>query len=246
MRANPSPGGAPLLGGRALGCVLPLAPPLDLQQQPQQRLPLGLRQALEALREHLSSVADLAAGYLRLLHDRHLSDVLVVGSSLGGWIGAELAAADTEGLISGLILLNAVGIEVAGEPVQDFFALDARGVAEHAFHDSERFYVDPATVPAGRLAAVQADMAALRVFSGGPAMSDPALRPRLAAVDVPTLVLWGESDRIATPAYGEEYAASFGNARFAVVAEAGHLPHLEQPARTFALIDAFAAQTARR
>ncbi|MFI1508687.1 alpha/beta fold hydrolase [Streptomyces sp. NPDC020597] len=80
----------------------------------------------------------------------------------------------------------------------------------------------------------------------GPGMSDPALRPRLAAVEVPTLVLWGESDRIATPAYGKEYAASFGNARFETIAEAGHLPHLEQPARTFALLDAFAAQTGGR
>ncbi|MET7656607.1 alpha/beta fold hydrolase [Streptomyces sp. NPDC005486] len=195
--------------------------------------------------DRFTSVADLAAAYLRLLRDRHLSDVLVVGSSLGGWIGAELAAADTEGRISGVALLNSVGIEVDGEPIRDFFALDARGVAEYAFHDSERFYVDPATFPAERLAVIQANMAALRVFSGGPAMNDPSLRTRLAAVTVPALVLWGESDRIATPAYGEEYAASFGNARFAVVAEAGHLPHLEQPAQTFALLDAFATETGR-
>ncbi|MDR6975903.1 pimeloyl-ACP methyl ester carboxylesterase [Streptomyces sp. 3330] len=195
--------------------------------------------------DDLTRVADLAAVYLRLLRDRGLSDVLVVGSSLGGWIAAELATADTEGLISGLVLMNAVGIEVDGAPVRDFFSLDARGVAEYAYHDAERFYVDPATVPAERLAALRANMAALRVFSGGPAMSDPALRPRLAAVTVPTLVLWGESDRIATPAYGKEYAASFGNARFDVVPEAGHLPHLEQPARTFSLLDGFAAETGR-
>ncbi|MEU1184593.1 alpha/beta fold hydrolase [Streptomyces sp. NPDC005820] len=193
----------------------------------------------------LTRVADLAAAYLRLLRDRRLTDVLVIGSSLGGWIGAELATADTEGLISGVVLMNAVGIEVDGEPVRDFFALDARGVAEYAYHDPERFYVDPATMPAERLAAVQANRATLRVYSGGPAMNDPALRPRLAAVTVPTLVVWGESDRIAPPSYGKEYAASFGNARFEVVAEAGHLPHLEQPARTFALLDAFAAETAR-
>ncbi|MGI5144595.1 MULTISPECIES: hypothetical protein [unclassified Streptomyces] len=37
-----------------------------------------------------------------------------------------------------------------------------------------------------------------------------------------------------------------GNACFEAVAEAGHLPHLEQPARTFALLDAFAAETGRR
>lgn len=191
-------------------------------------------------------MADLAAAYLRLLRERHLSDVLVVGSSLGGWIAAELATADTQGLISGVVLVNAVGIEVDGEPIRDFFTLDARGVAEYAYHDSERFYVDPATVPAERLAVFQGNMAALRVFSGGPAMSDPTLRPRLAAVTTPTLVLWGESDRIATPAYGKEYAASFGNARFEVVPEAGHLPHLEQPARTFSLLDGFAAETGRR
>lgn len=189
-------------------------------------------------------MADLAAAYLRLLRERHLSDVLVIGSSLGGWIAAELATADTQGLISGVVLMNSVGIEVEGEPIRDFFSLDARGVAEYAYHDSERFYVDPATVPAERLAVFQGNMAALRVFSGGPAMSDPTLRPRLAAVTTPTLVLWGESDRIATPAYGKEYAASFGNARFEVVPEAGHLPHLEQPARTFSLLDGFAAQTA--
>ncbi|MGW0869681.1 alpha/beta fold hydrolase [Streptomyces sp. NPDC002740] len=196
--------------------------------------------------DDLTAVADLAAAYLRLLRDRDLSDVLVVGSSLGGWIAAELAAADTQGLVSGIVLMDSVGIEVDGEPVRDFFALDPRGVAEYAYHDSDRFYVDPATVPAERLAALRGNMAALRVFSGGPAMSDPTLRPRLAAVTVPALVLWGESDRIVTPAYGKEYAASFANARFEVVAEAGHLPHLEQPARTFALLDGFAAETGRR
>ncbi|KUO08981.1 alpha/beta fold hydrolase [Streptomyces sp. DSM 15324] len=194
----------------------------------------------------LTRVADLAAAYLRLLRERHLSDVLVIGSSLGGWIAAELAAADTEGLISAVALLNAVGIEVDDEPIRDFFALDARGIAEYAYHDPERFHVDPATLPAERLAAMRANSATLRVYSGGPAMNDPALRPRLAAVTVPTLVVWGESDRIATPAYGREYAASFANARMEVVAEAGHLPHLEQPERTFALLDAFAARTTRR
>ncbi|MFJ4809270.1 alpha/beta fold hydrolase [Streptomyces longwoodensis] len=194
--------------------------------------------------DHFLRVADLAAAYLDLLHERDLSDVLVVGSSLGGWIAAEMATMDTGSRISGVALVDAVGIEVADAPAQDFFALDARGVAEHAYHEPEHFYRDPATVPAEQRAVVQGNMASLRLYSGGPAMSDPTLRARLAAVAVPALVLWGESDRIVTPAYGRAYAASFRQARFELVAEAGHLPHLEQPERTFALLDEFAARSA--
>lgn len=76
---------------------------------------------------HFLRVADLAAAYLDLLRERDLSDVLVIGSSLGGWIAAEMATADTGSRISGIALVDAVGIDVDEAPAQDFFALDARG-----------------------------------------------------------------------------------------------------------------------
>ena len=56
-------------------------------------------------------------------------------------------------------------------------------------------------------------------------------------MSIPTLLLWGESDRIFTPAYGLAYSAEFPNAAFELIAEAGHLPQLEQPVATFAAID---------
>ena len=68
-------------------------------------------------------------------------------------------------------------------------------------------------------------------------MRDPGLRDRLRDVQVPVLVIWGDSDGIFTPGYGRAYAASFPDATFALVADAGHLPQLEQPAATMALID---------
>ena len=76
----------------------------------------------------LSAIGDLAAAYLRLLRDEGRRDVLVVGSSIGGWIAAEMAARDDSGLISGLVLIDSVGVLVEGQPIRDFFALDARGV----------------------------------------------------------------------------------------------------------------------
>jgi pimeloyl-ACP methyl ester carboxylesterase len=191
----------------------------------------------------IESIPDIAGLYLDLLGERELTDVLIVGSSLGGSIGAEMAVRDRGERISELVLIDAVGIDVPGEPMTDFFALDARGVAEHSFHDSERFYVDPATIPPEQAATMQATIATMRAVAGDPYMHDPELQPKLAAVTVPTLMLWGDSDRIATPAYGEAYAHSFGNASFEVVEDAGHLPQIEQPAATFAAIDAFVEES---
>jgi pimeloyl-ACP methyl ester carboxylesterase len=184
-----------------------------------------------------SGIDDVALAYLDYLDDNDLRDVLVVGSSLGGWIGAEMAVRDGAGRISGLILLDAVGVEVDGQPIRDFFALDARGVADYSFHDADRFYVDPATVPEEQAARQRANMATMRIVAGEPYMHDPTLLGRLRQVEIPVLVIWGDSDRIVTPAYGAAYAAAFGQARLEIIRDAGHLPQIEQPAATFALID---------
>ena len=189
--------------------------------------------------DRLATIGDLAALYLDFLTERDLQDVLVIGSSVGGWLACELALRDTGGRIGGLVLIDAVGIALESEPIRDFFALDARGVAEYAYHDAQRFYTDPAGVPAEQMARQRANMNTMRVLAGEPYMHDPGLLARLAGVRVPVLVLWGESDRIVTPAYGAAYAAAFPNAQFRIVKRAGHLPQIEQPAATFALIDGF-------
>ncbi|MEU9044321.1 MULTISPECIES: alpha/beta hydrolase [unclassified Kitasatospora] len=194
----------------------------------------------------LTGIDDLALAYLHHLHDHHLEDVLVVGSSLGGWIAAEMAVRDSAGVITGLVLIDAVGVDVEAEPITDVFALDARGLAELSWHDPDRYHVEPADVPPGELARRQANLATMRTLAGDPYMHDPKLLRRLGRVRVPTLLLWGESDRIVTPAYGAAYAAAFGDARLELVPRAGHLPQLEQPEATSALIEAHLHRTTTR
>ncbi|MFI2184418.1 alpha/beta fold hydrolase [Streptomyces sioyaensis] len=194
----------------------------------------------------LTGIDDLALAYLHYLHDRRLDDVLLIGSSLGGWTAAEMAARDTAGIITGLVLIDAVGVHVESEPITDFFALDARGVAEHSWHDPDRYYLDPADGPADELARRQANMATMRSLAGDPYMHDPKLLRRLGRVHLPALLLWGESDRIVSPAYGAAYAGAFGNGRLELVPKAGHLPQIEQPHATFDLIDDHLRQTSAR
>ena len=58
-------------------------------------------------------------------------------------------------------------------------------------------------------------------------MSDPTLAGRLAHLELATLVLWGDSDRIADPDYGRAFAAAMPLARFQLLADTGHLPQIE-------------------
>lgn len=60
-------------------------------------------------------------------------------------------------------------------------------------------------------------------------MNDPTLAERIRGLKIPTLVLWGDSDRIASPDYGRAYANSILMARFRVLTDVGHLPQVEKP-----------------
>ena len=52
---------------------------------------------------------------------------------------------------------------------------------------------------------VRPNRAALRTY-GGTTMDDPTLLQRLPAISTPTLVVWGEADRIIPPGHGDAYA----------------------------------------
>ena len=67
-------------------------------------------------------------------------------------------------------------------------------------------------------------------------MHNPKLKHRLHRVNVPTLFLRGASDGIVSAEYLARYAALIPHARTETIAEAGHLPHVEQPTATAAKV----------
>lgn len=176
----------------------------------------------------LTTIRQLAQVYAALLEELDLRQVTVVGNSIGGWIAAELALTGSP-RIADLVLVDAVGIEVSGHPVVDFFSLTFPQVLELSYHDPDAFRVDPAALPAGAQAAMAANRATLAAYAGEPSMTDLGLRARLAGITVPALVIWGASDRIVDPGYGRAYAVAIPGARFELISNSGHLPQLETP-----------------
>ena len=195
------------------------------------------------LPESIAGVPDLAAAYLDLLAREGLEDTVLVGSSLGGWLAAEIAArAGGDGRVGAAVLIDHGGIEVPEEPLTDFFELDPAGVAAAAFHDPGAVLRRPRDAAAGSAGGPGGER---RLPAGPRRRSLYARSPRcpsaLGDITATRLVIWGDDDGIASPGYGRAYAASIPGARFEPVADAGHLPQIEQPAATFELIDAFLA-----
>jgi pimeloyl-ACP methyl ester carboxylesterase len=178
--------------------------------------------------DELASVAGLAALYASMLDALGLEDVTVIGNSVGGWIAAEMALVGSP-RISGVVLLDAVGIKVEGHSVADVSGLSVPEIQALSFHDPTPFRVDPTNIPDAQKSIMAANGAALATYSGSPAMADPTLLGRLGNIAIPTLVLWGESDRIVEPAYGQAYASAIHWARFEVLPATGHMPQMETP-----------------
>ncbi|WP_369247957.1 alpha/beta fold hydrolase [Streptomyces sp. R41] len=187
----------------------------------------------------LTDVATLAQAYVQLLDELGLTDVTVLGNSIGGWIAAEIALLGSD-RISGVVLVNAAGIKVPGHPIADTFSLTPAELSRLAFHDPAKFAVDPTTLPEAARAVMAANRAALEVYSGPYVMEDPTLRERLAKVTHPALVAWGESDEVCDAEYGRAYAAAIPEARFELLPDTGHMPQIETPEQLLTVVWDFA------
>ena len=64
----------------------------------------------------------------------------------------------------------------------------------------------------------------LCLYGWKPHMFNPQLAWWLRRIAVPTLVLWGASDRIVTPEYGQSYAQRIPGAEFRIIEAAGAPP----------------------
>jgi pimeloyl-ACP methyl ester carboxylesterase len=192
--------------------------------------------------ESLDDVAKLADECSKYLDERDLKDVTVVGSSIGGWVAAELALRDEAQRLSGVVIINGLGVDIPGQPITNVTGFTPPELAKVAYYDPAKFLASLPPPSPERLAVIKANQAATALFAGKTYGYDPTLLGRLKGIHAPTLVVWGDSDKIVTVDYGRAYAGAIPRASFEVIHDAGHLPWLEQPVQTFAALDSFVAR----
>jgi pimeloyl-ACP methyl ester carboxylesterase len=193
----------------------------------------------------VDTVDDLAYLYLDLLAAQNQRGVTVIGSSLGGWIAAEMAVRSTE-RIGALVLVAPLGIKVGDREtrdIPDIFALHPDEVTRLQYRDPARFTVDHSKRSDDELTVIARNREATALYAWEPYFHNPKLPQRLHRVTVPTLFVWGAEDRfVGAEYYGGAYRAAIPGARLELVARAGHFPHLEQPEAVVERIRGFARE----
>lgn len=176
---------------------------------------------------------------------------IVVGHSFGGLLAARLALARPD-LVRGLVLACAAGVSTSSRATQRYIAVTTRVRPARLVRPLARRYGGRRRIRRALLEpwfvsdalALEADaMPALfrdvhrhaDVARAGRAMTRDDLRPDLAAIACPTLVLWGARDLQLPLTDGVELARRIG-APFRVVPDCGHLLPVERPGAVVAAI----------
>ena len=180
--------------------------------------------------EHFDNLQDLIFLYLDLIDSLDLTQAILMGFSMGGWLAAEIAVMDTRRFAK-LVLVDSVGIKPGGpfdRDIADVFALSPADLIRIIWHDPSKA-PDPAAMTDEELQIIAANRVALGLYTWEPYMHNPKLPYRLHRIDIPTLLIWGESDGMVAPSYGEAFRGMIPGAKLVVIPEAGHSPQAEQP-----------------
>ncbi len=186
-------------------------------------------------------VDDISYLYLEVLDKLKLSELRVIGCSLGGWIAAEMATKD-DGRFGKLVLAAPYGIKPGGpmdRDIADIWTLPPREVAARKWFDPAKGKRDFNGMGDDALAIVARNVESFARFCWQPYMHNPQLQHRLRRIGVPTLLVWGANDGIVTPDYGHAYCGMIPGATLTVIDEAGHLPQIEQPDAFMAALAGF-------
>ncbi|HUK08823.1 MAG TPA: alpha/beta fold hydrolase [Stellaceae bacterium] len=179
----------------------------------------------------LDSHLDWVLAVRHLLEAAELSGEDLAGSSVGASFALEMAAIWPK-TVRRLALVAPFGLFDEREPATDPWAQrpDEVGALLCADPENWRRLKEPppgANSPEWSIEQTRANEAAARAFWP---LGDSGIAKRLPYVTTPTLLLWGERDRILPLSYGRRFAAGIGSAaELRVIAGAGHLAELDQP-----------------
>lgn len=175
---------------------------------------------------------DLTLVYEEALRTLGVDRPILVGSSFGGLLAAELAA-NFPDRFSRLVLLAPLGLWRDDFPIKNLTLASSEDAQKLPYFNPEAEEVTQHLALPIDTDAARVERAA-RIWATGCASTfiwpipDKGLRKRLHRIASPTLIMWGADDLIASHEYAKEFADNIRGSTVVIVQGAGHYLHVEQ------------------
>ena len=184
---------------------------------------------------------DYASAVLAAMDALCIGRAHICGLSLGGVIAIAMHAAAPERCAS-LIIADSFAVHPEGQVIYDRSVAASQAMTMRELAEARTGVLMGAAATPDMQAEVIETMAAIdpdayRLGAAAVWLADQ--RDRASAIDVPTLILVGEEDRITPRALSEELQAMISGSKLVTIDAAGHLANLEQPDAFNSAIESF-------
>jgi pimeloyl-ACP methyl ester carboxylesterase len=204
------------------------------------------------------SITGYAATVDELLRTLGVERATILGNSMGGFVGAELAIRFAT-TVQELVLISAAGLSIESRRYESILKLLDRAasllalwggsVATRSDSLSRRprtrrallrlVAAHPERLPAPLVAEQMRGTGRPGLVPSLDALTSYPLRDRLAQINAPTLVVWGTEDRLVPVRDADEFGRLIEGSRVVIYEDTGHMAMLERPDAFNALVDGF-------
>ena len=175
-----------------------------------------------------TDIHDYVMHYLDLFDLMKIDAIRLVGVSMGGYLAAKFASEHGH-RIRKLVLVCPYGLDVPEHPALDLINTPGQqipGLLVSNFETIKPYLPDH---PGAEFIEVRQReaMTFARLFREHP--TDPKFSRHLDRIRMPTLVVWGNEDKIIPPAHADVWKARIPQAEVRMVEGAGHIVYLDRP-----------------
>jgi pimeloyl-ACP methyl ester carboxylesterase len=176
----------------------------------------------------VDSIHDYVLHYLDLLDRLDIDELTLVGHSMGGLLAAWLAIQQSR-RVRRLVLVSPLGLRVPEHPTVDIFTIPDEELLTYVSADLSVFdgHVPMPPTPEFLAERYRESTTTARMFWDRP--YDLKLPKWLHRLTMPTLILWGELDRLIPAGQAAVWAELIPNAKTTILPGVGHLPFEESP-----------------
>jgi pimeloyl-ACP methyl ester carboxylesterase len=200
----------------------------------------GFGRSSELLEPSLSGMANKLKDLIDALH---LDRMIAVGNSLSAAVAIQFAN-DYPKAVSRLVLVNGGSMPFIPGPIRKIIALPVvnrafRRLIRHltfSLHTLKRSFADPSKLPDGFFEKILGNAPAYSRISFDIVMN---MTEPLAKPSVPTLLVWGAQDGLATMKQAQTLQKWIPGARLVPIEGAGHMPQVERPQEFMTAIRGF-------